>query len=111
MIKKQKTDNTRLKRFMGLGVFLLVGGACLLVPLQGAMGQQAKEKGGFALKIPFGLEDPGSYVPADNPLTADKVELGRLLFFDKRLSKDNSIACASCHMPGVATGAGNGIVL
>jgi len=60
-MKKQKTDNSRLKRFMGLGVFLLVGGVCLLVPLQGAMGQQAKEKGGFALKVPFGLDDPHDF--------------------------------------------------
>lgn len=38
-------------------------------------------------------------VPADNPLSADKIELGRRLFFDKRLSDDNSISCASCHFP------------
>ncbi|MDP3092586.1 MAG: cytochrome c peroxidase [Nitrospira sp.] len=47
-----------------------------------------------------GLEDPNTFVPADNPLTAKKVELGRLLFFDKRLSKNDTIACASCHLPG-----------
>jgi cytochrome c peroxidase len=44
------------------------------------------------------LEDPNNFVPADNPLTKEKVELGRILFFDKRLSMDNTIACASCHM-------------
>ena len=47
----------------------------------------------------LGLEDANTYVPADNPLTAKKVELGRLLFFDKRLSKKNTVACASCHLP------------
>ena len=46
-----------------------------------------------------GLEDANTFVPADNPLTAKKVELGRLLFFDKRLSKNDTIACASCHLP------------
>ncbi len=46
----------------------------------------------------LGLEDPNSFVPAENSLTKQKVELGRLLFFDKRLSKNNTIACASCHM-------------
>jgi cytochrome c peroxidase len=91
-----------LNRFIGWGVAFLAGGACFFVLLPGATGQQAKDKGGFTLQAPFGLEDPAAYIPADNPLTADKVELGRLLFFDKRLSKDNSIACASCHMPGVA---------
>ena len=48
----------------------------------------------------LGLEDANTYVPADNPLTAKKVELGRLLFFDKRLSKNNTVACVSCHLPG-----------
>ena len=34
--------------------------------------------------------------PEDNPMTDEKVALGRLLFFDKRLSRDNTISCASC---------------
>jgi cytochrome c peroxidase len=34
-----------------------------------------------------------------NPLTRAKIELGRQLYFDTRLSKDNSISCASCHDP------------
>lgn len=52
--------------------------------------------------LPFGLNEESFYVPPDNPMTPDKIELGRLLFFDKRLSKDNSIACASCHIPALA---------
>jgi cytochrome c peroxidase len=35
--------------------------------------------------------------PADNPMSAAKVELGRHLFYDQRLSADNSMSCASCH--------------
>jgi cytochrome c peroxidase len=38
--------------------------------------------------------------PVDNPMSAEKVALGRRLFFDKVLSSDNSISCASCHDPG-----------
>jgi cytochrome c peroxidase len=38
-------------------------------------------------------------VPEDNPMTPEKVELGRLLFFDARLSADGSLACVSCHLP------------
>ena len=52
----------------------------------------------YTLKIPFGLEETAVVIPADNPLTTEKVELGRALFFDKRLSQDNTIACASCHL-------------
>ncbi len=38
-------------------------------------------------------------VPADNPLTVAKVELGRRLFFESRLSEGGQIACATCHQP------------
>ena len=41
-------------------------------------------------------------VPADNPLTPAKVELGRQLFYDTRLSGDGTVACASCHSPQLA---------
>jgi len=37
--------------------------------------------------------------PADNPTTPEKVELGRLLFFDPILSDDNTLSCAHCHHP------------
>lgn len=42
---------------------------------------------------------PHIAVPADDPLTPAKVTLGRMVFFDKRLSGDNTISCASCHVP------------
>jgi cytochrome c peroxidase len=37
--------------------------------------------------------------PEENPTTQDKVALGRKLFFDKRLSLDGTISCATCHNP------------
>jgi cytochrome c peroxidase len=37
-------------------------------------------------------------IPEDNPMTAEKVALGRQLFFDKRLSGDGSRSCYSCHV-------------
>jgi cytochrome c peroxidase len=51
-------------------------------------------------KVPLGL--PPFQWPADNPYSAEKVELGKLLYFDKRLSADDSVACASCHAPEFA---------
>jgi cytochrome c peroxidase len=48
-------------------------------------------------KVPKGLDPPP--IPADNPMTAAKVELGKQLYFDKRLSVDNTVSCASCHDP------------
>ncbi len=38
-------------------------------------------------------------VPPDNPSTPEKVELGKLLFFDPKLTGDASLSCASCHHP------------
>lgn len=52
------------------------------------------------------LPDLNQYVstpaPVDNPMDSAKVALGKALFFDTRLSLDNTINCASCHKPGLA---------
>lgn len=50
--------------------------------------------------LPAGYPTPR--VPADNPMTAEKVALGRHLFFDKRLSENETYACASCHLQELA---------
>jgi cytochrome c peroxidase len=42
---------------------------------------------------------PPMEIPADNPLTIEGVALGRKLFYDTKLSADNTQACASCHAP------------
>jgi cytochrome c peroxidase len=58
----------------------------------------------FALLVaapPLGL-DLYRPVPDDNPLTKDQVALGRKLFNDKRLSRDRTVACATCHVPNKA---------
>jgi cytochrome c peroxidase len=41
---------------------------------------------------------PTPVIPGDNPLTNQGVELGRMLFYDKQLSGDGSLACAGCHV-------------
>lgn len=53
----------------------------------------------IVLESPVGLTDVESKIPADNPLTRAKVELGRQLYFDPRLSKDMTVSCATCHNP------------
>ncbi|UTW47401.1 cytochrome-c peroxidase [Bacterioplanoides sp. SCSIO 12839] len=51
--------------------------------------------------------------PADNPYSADKAQLGKMLFFDQRLSRHFNMTCATCHNPslgwedGVATAVGD----
>src|SRR5262249_24447219 len=53
------------------------------------------------LAVPLGL-DAFVPVPTATPLTREKVELGKRLFFDKRLSLDSTVACATCHDPKLA---------
>lgn len=48
-------------------------------------------------RLPPGFAPP--LVPADNPMTAEKVALGERLFFDPRLSVTGTYSCASCHDP------------
>jgi len=61
-----------------------------------------KEKVGFK-PTPYSLIKPSHFpnmvIPEDNPLTKEGVELGRFLFYEKRLSGDNTMSCATCHMP------------
>ena len=45
--------------------------------------------------LPSGFPVP--VVPADNPMSAAKVELGRFLFYDRRLSFNEGQSCATCH--------------
>jgi cytochrome c peroxidase len=56
-------------------------------------------------KPPLGL--PPVPWPADNPYSAARVELGRYLFFDPRLSSNGAVSCASCHPPAHAFAGGD----
>jgi cytochrome c peroxidase len=52
---------------------------------------------------PYPFESPPFFppmdVPSDNPLTYESIELGRFLFWEKKLSGDNTQSCGSCHLP------------
>ncbi len=50
-------------------------------------------------------------VPAGNPQSPEKIELGRALFFDRRLSGDGTTSCASCHAPDQGFADGQAIAL
>ena len=54
----------------------------------------------FTWQLPPGLPVPR--VPSDNPMTAAKIDLGRRLFYDTRLSGNGTFACASCHQQALA---------
>jgi cytochrome c peroxidase len=64
----------------------------------------------LALVIPLGL-DLYLPIPDDNPLTDEKIALGRQLFSDPRLSRDGTIACTSCHDPARAFSDGRPVAI
>lgn len=68
----------------------------VLIGILSATAAQAQEN---YPEMPLGLDRDVYMVPEDNPMTPEKAELGKLLYFDKRVSTDNTISCASCHVP------------
>lgn len=66
--------------------------------LLAAMLMQPQARAAEKLVILRGL-DAYMPIPEDNPLTPEKVALGRELFFDKQLSRDRSLSCGTCHDP------------
>ena len=66
----------------------------LLVPVSTAV--DANE---FTLRLPLGLQGQAAYVPEGNPLTAEKIALGKQFFWDPRWSRNGTVACVSCHEP------------
>ena len=63
----------------------------------------ACERPGTAANLPLSLAPPLGLpavpLPPDNPLTQARIELGRTLFMDRRLSHNNTLSCAMCHVP------------
>ena len=53
----------------------------------------------FTVNVPLGLTPIAGFVPLSNPMTKKKVELGKQLYFDARVSKDGTVSCATCHNP------------
>jgi cytochrome c peroxidase len=70
--------------------------ACLAVALAVApAGAASSGASFFASRLAPGLPTP--LVPADNPISEEKVQLGRRLFYDTRLSGTGTYSCAACH--------------
>ena len=82
---------SRLKISIRLFALLIAG----LIAARTAAGQQT-----FPWELPEGV--PAPRVPADSPMTPERVELGRHLFYDTRLSGNGTQACANCHRQELA---------
>ncbi|MES2764615.1 MAG: cytochrome c peroxidase [Bacteroidota bacterium] len=78
-----------------LKTFLKWIGVCVAVCIIGCDGTTDTPAKPDFTAVPQGF--PALIGPAHNPITEEKFELGRQLFYDTKLSKDNSISCGSCH--------------
>ena len=83
---------------IGFLMTLVAGGAALAADGASATRERVTS-GGYTLELPLGLQASAAYLPDGNPITQAKVELGRMLYFDKRLSMDDTVSCATCHDP------------
>jgi len=83
--------------FLGFGIPFVVVIALGLLLGTHAVGQKEFPPLGPLPPVP---------IPPDNPQTPVKVELGKLLYFDPRLSGDATTSCASCHEPKLGWGDG-----
>jgi len=78
---------------------LLTVFACAIVS-NVPLGAQSGSSESYVWSLPKGFPKPR--VPADNPMTAAKVELGRRLFYDTRMSVNGGASCATCHKQELA---------
>ena len=51
------------------------------------------------LTLPRGLQEQAAYIPEDNPLTPEKIALGKQFFWDTRWSRSGTVSCVGCHPP------------
>ena len=88
----------RIPLLLAAGSLLLLGAAAAPESVLDAAGDTVVLQSGHASVRKWLLSDEIPS-PADNKLTPERVELGRQLFFDARLSSTGQSSCASCHVP------------
>src|SRR5436190_3783090 len=97
-----------MKAPQSIGLAMLALAASWLAPAaaqQNAIADAARppaqvvHSGTWSMTLPLGLPAAGAYIPDANAMNDNTVALGKLLYFDPRLSKHRTLSCASCHMP------------
>lgn len=84
-----------MRKVVALAIVTLMA---VLLRLGVSFGADAGEL--YSWNLPKGFPKPS--VPPDNPMTAAKVELGRFLFYDARMSVNGKASCATCHKQQLA---------
>src|SRR5262245_33697760 len=82
------------------GIGLVVAAAAMAAGAAEGLAGRARASSGYVWRLPLGFPEP--CVPEDNPMSDARVELGRRLFYDPRLSGNGMQSCASCHRPDLA---------
>ena len=82
-----------------MAAMMLVAMICALFFKSGEQKPASYQAEAYALPVDEMLGLPELVIPEDNPLNMAKVVLGRKLFMDRRLSHNNTISCAMCHVP------------
>jgi cytochrome c peroxidase len=108
-----RDSRTSRSKLLAVAAFLVVVGAITSADALGTPGGGQEQKKAQEFSVPFGLPQDmfGALVPVDNLMTPEKVELGRKLFFDKRLSADRTVSCATCHDPASALVTGDPVAI
>lgn len=96
MTRTHRRERGNLMRRIVEMVILCFMVCCIVYFLQPAAFSQ-QEGNSYVLSLPPGVLEP--IIPEDNLLTKTKIDLGKKLFFDKRLSIDDTVSCATCHDP------------
>ena len=78
----------------------LFGGVLIVLALVFVIFWQSSNNDEYRWALAAGMPVPA--VPANNPMSDAKVQLGRLLFYDQRLSVSTTTSCASCHLQSLA---------
>ncbi len=79
---------------------LVMTAVALLLPSAGLQAQGNESQALSAAKSTFGALPP-SMPSAENPITPEKVALGRVLYFEPRISVDGTVSCSRCHLIGL----------
>ena len=90
----RKTPRQRLLRSLG-GVVIAVVLAVTATTVRSADNTLLEQARSVFKPLPTTIPAP------DNPLTPEKIALGRMLFFEPRVSLDGTVSCSRCHQPGL----------
>lgn len=96
-----------MKRNVLVAALIIIGLICFSLSWTQLTAAQESDGTPYDWQLPAGFPEPR--VPEDNPITNEKVVLGRYLFYDKQLSANATQSCSSCHLQSLAFSDGKAV--